>query len=152
MKKRLHDFRFVPPHYFYACLVLLPALYFIFPQFAYIKFPYNLSGIIIFLLGFWLLAASWYKFKDHNTPEKFEKSTCCVDTGPYKISRNPMYLAGVLCLAGLALIFGNILCLAVPVLFGVLMDVIFIGYEEEKMEKELGKEFLDYKKKTRRWI
>ncbi len=63
-----------------------------------------------------------------------------------------MYLGGVIFLGGLSITVGNILSLIIPLIFFVIMDWMFISYEEEKMEVEIGKDYLDYMKKVRRWI
>ena len=39
-----------------------------------------------------------------------------------------------------------------PVLFMILMELIFIPLEEKNLEKEFKKKYMDYKKKVRRWI
>ena len=117
-----------------------------------IIFPMNLFGIPLMLLGFFLIMNAYYLFKKHHTPEKFEKSTCVVKTGLYKRSRNPMYLGGLFFLMGLSILSGNIISFISPILFFIIINWMFIPYEEEKMGKEIGKEYVDYKKKVRRWI
>ncbi len=39
-----------------------------------------------------------------------------------------------------------------PIIFFGVINWMFIPYEEEKMQKELGQEYLDYKNKVRCWI
>jgi len=142
----------IPPNYFYACLILCIPFYFVLNDFKFIKFPYNLLGILLIPAGIYLVINPWYLFKKHNTPEDFSESTALVKEGIYKYSGNPMYLGGVLILLGLAFTTGNIISLLMPLIFFIIMNYMFIPFEEEKLQKIFGKEYLDYKKSVRRWI
>jgi len=142
----------IPPNYFYLGIILIIILYFLFPSFNIIKYPYNLLGAIFIIFGFFLISWTYLLFKKYKTPEKFEKSIFLVTQGPYKFSRNPMYLGAVIFLIGLAALFQNILGFISPILFFLIMHFMFIPYEEKKTEKDLGKKYLSYKKKVRRWI
>ena len=63
-----------------------------------------------------------------------------------------MYLGGVLFLTGLALLLQNVMAFISPVLFFLIMNFMFIPYEEQKMLKEHGDPYRLYKNKVRRWI
>ncbi|MFH1321074.1 MAG: isoprenylcysteine carboxylmethyltransferase family protein, partial [Bacteroidota bacterium] len=126
--------RSIPPVYLSLCLILIVILFFLLPQMNLIKFPYNLSGFIFVFIGVFLNKNSHYLFKKHNTTEIFVKSTYIIREGPYKYTRNPMYLGMILLLVGCALCFGNIISLISPVMFFVIIQTIFIPYEEKKME------------------
>jgi protein-S-isoprenylcysteine O-methyltransferase Ste14 len=39
-----------------------------------------------------------------------------------------------------------------PLCFFVVLDRMIIPYEEEKMERTFGKEYLGYRRKVRRWL
>ena len=99
----------IPPNYFYAGIIGTIILFFALPCFNLIHFPYNLIGLLLFVLGIYLVIAPYYQFKKYDTPEKFEKSTCVVDGGLYKYSRNPMYVGGVVALVGLSILLGNVI-------------------------------------------
>ena len=142
----------VPPNYFYACILICIPFYFLLSKFRYILFPYNLTGILLIPAGIYLVLNPWYLFQQYNTPEDFSPSTALVVNGTYKYSRNPMYLGGVLILAGIACTTGNLFAFISPVLFFLIMQYMFIPYEEEEMESTFGEEYLKYKKVVRRWI
>ncbi len=78
-------------------------------------------------------------------------SSLVVD-GPFKYSRNPMYLGMVLALTGLALLLGTVTPWLVIPPFVWLMTVLFVRQEEQTMEKQFGSDYLAYKKKVRRWV
>ena len=142
----------IPPTYFGCCIIINIFLYFFIPKMNLIIFPMNLFGIFLMLFGFFLISSPYYLFKKYNTPEKYEKSTCVVETGLYKYSRNPMYLGGLFFLTGLSVLLGNIISFISPILFFIIMNWMFIPYEEEKMEKEVGQKYSDYKRKVRCWL
>jgi len=141
-----------PINFLFAGIILIILLFFIFPNFNLIKFPYNLIGIIFLIMGVWLILLVWKMFKKNSTPESFEKSRVLVTTGPFKFSRNPMYIGKILFLIGLCILLGNVLSFISPLLFFIIMDRFFIPFEEHKTEKDLGKKYLSYKRKVRRWI
>jgi protein-S-isoprenylcysteine O-methyltransferase Ste14 len=86
------------------------------------------------------------------TSERFEKSKKLVTDGVYRYSRNPMYVGGILILAGLAIFLGNILAFISPILFFLVIDRVVIPIEDEKTAGDLGEEYMEYKKRVREWI
>ena len=140
--------KLIPPIYFLLGIVLIPILFLTFPGMNLIQFPINWLGLILILFGGYLMIHSLTLFKKHNTSFKFEKSTFVINEGPFLYSRNPIYLGMFSTLIGLSICFGNILSLMIPLLFYIIMQVMFIPYEEKKMEEELGTDYLDYKKRV----
>ena len=63
-----------------------------------------------------------------------------------------MYLGMVAILLGVALLVGSLITFLVPLCFGVLMEVLFVPVEERNLEGVFGEEYLDYKRRVRRWI
>jgi protein-S-isoprenylcysteine O-methyltransferase Ste14 len=55
-------------------------------------------------------------------------------------------------LIGCSVLSGNILSVLSPLCFFVVLDRMFIPYEQEKMESTFGKEHLEYRRKVRRWL
>lgn len=82
----------------------------------------------------------------------FHKSTALVTNGPYKITRNPMYLGMVLVLLGMAVILGSLVTFLVIPVFVVIIHFNFILGEERFMEELFGEEYLAYKRRVRRWL
>lgn len=142
----------IPPNYFYLCIILVLVLNYMFPQFR-IMIPWiSYFAIALMFFGIYIVICSHFIFKKYDTPEKFLPSTCLVVKGLYSYTRNPMYLGGVIALFGIALITGNFISLLSPMIFFLIIQYMFIPYEEEKMEKTFGDQYIDYKKNVRRWI
>lgn len=142
----------IPPNFFYLCIILNVVIYFLLPKYNTIPAPYNYTGLILIILGFWIVIDAYKLFKKVNTPENFTKSTAVVTTGLYRYSRNPMYVGSILVLVGLAIVLTNPIGFVTPILMFAILNWMFISFEEEKMTKEIGKDYIDYKKKVRRWV
>ena len=75
-----------------------------------------------------------------------------VEAGPYRFSRNPIYLADLIILSGAALILGAPLALILLVPFRSVLLRLFVLPEEAVLERDLGQAYLDYKARVRRWL
>lgn len=115
----------------------------------------SLRGVGLLLIAAGVGIAGWavVNFRRAGTtivPHR-EPSTL-VETGPFRFSRNPIYLADMLILAGWCLMCGTIagLILLAP-LFAVL-ERRFIFPEEARLRATLGEPYLRYSKRVRRWL
>jgi protein-S-isoprenylcysteine O-methyltransferase Ste14 len=63
-----------------------------------------------------------------------------------------MYVGFVALLMGCSILSGNLLSFLSPLFLFVILNWMFIPYEEEKMENTFGGKYLDYKKRVRRWL
>lgn len=141
-----------PPHYFFFCLILIFASFSIVPGANLIIFPWNLFGIILILIGIYFIYSSFKLFKKYKTAISFEKSSHLINEGVFKYTSNPMYFGSFTFLFGLCFLVGNIISFVSPLLFFLVINYMFIPYEEEKGELEFGKEYLEYKKEIKKWI
>ncbi|MBS3132496.1 isoprenylcysteine carboxylmethyltransferase family protein [Candidatus Woesearchaeota archaeon] len=118
-----------------------------------IFFPYNLIGILVAILGFFLIFWAGFYFKKKGTPRNpFEKPIALVAEGPFRFTRNPMYAGLTLILLGIAVSVGTIPMFLAPIAFFFTISILFVPYEEKRMTRLFGKEYLQYKKRVRRWI
>ncbi len=72
--------------------------------------------------------------------------------GPYRISRNPIYLADVLAMAGFGLVLASTLSFLVIPLFIAVIERRFIADEESTLHLAFGRDYEIYAGRTRRWI
>lgn len=75
-----------------------------------------------------------------------------ITAGPYRFTRNPMYLSLTLGYLGAAAIFLQVwplLLLPIPV---VTMNTFVIPFEEARLRECFGETFRDYCGRVRRWI
>ena len=85
-------------------------------------------------------------------PHPHEPITAIIATGPYAVSRNPMYVTAIVVYVGIAFVV-NMVWLIATLPFGIgLLYYGVIAREESYMEKVFGDEYLKYKARVRRWI
>ncbi len=75
-----------------------------------------------------------------------------VQDGPYRYTRNPMYLSFVLGFAGLSLLAGAPMMLLTTASLFYFLDQRVIVPEEEYLSVKFGDAYRDYMKQVRRWI
>jgi protein-S-isoprenylcysteine O-methyltransferase Ste14 len=75
-----------------------------------------------------------------------------VTSGPYRFSRNPIYLGFLCLLIGFPFIFRNYWGLILSPLLIVLMNTLVIQHEEAYLEKKFGEAYTGYKSRVRRWL
>lgn len=142
-----------PPFYLYAAVLFMMALHLWIPLIDFINYPFTLLGIIPLVYGVIINLLADSSLKKENTTVKPQlESRVLITTGIYKVTRNPMYLGFWFILIGVAILLGTLLPFAVVVLYPVFMDVLFIRYEEKKLEKKFGNIWFEYKNNVRRWI
>lgn len=75
-----------------------------------------------------------------------------VASGPFRFSRNPMYLGLLVVGIGAALVAGTWLMWLVPVVLFALDNFVIIPHEERSMQRALGEAYAAYRARVRRWI
>lgn len=104
------------------------------------------AGIVLTLLAAMEFRRHKTTIIPHETPDSL------IQSGVFGRSRNPIYLADVLILAGLCLWWDAILALVlVPILVWVL-ERRFIMPEENRMRRVFRADFARYEQKVRRWL
>lgn len=143
----------ISPSYFNTFIVLTIIMHFILPIKTIIYAPYNYSGLVIIFVGLVMNIWAINTLKVNNSTIEFRgTSQKLVVTGPFRISRNPLYLGGVMILFGMAVLLGSIITFLFPILLFALLNGIYIPNEEKRLESIFGASYLEYKHKVRRWI
>jgi protein-S-isoprenylcysteine O-methyltransferase Ste14 len=75
-----------------------------------------------------------------------------VVSGAHARSRNPMYLSLTVVYVGLALALGRAWPLVLVVLPWASMNWAVIPFEEARLRETFGKDYVDYRRRVRRWI
>ena len=115
--------------------------------------PRLLAALPLFLasavIGAWSLAT----LRRHGARPDFDHDvTTLVVDGPYRHSRNPLYVALLAILSGFALLLDNAwLALLAPVLLGCLRQLVVVR-EEVFLAHRVGAAYTDYRRRVRRWI
>ena len=75
-----------------------------------------------------------------------------VRSGPFRFTRNPMYLGLLVVLIGVPLTNGMWLQYLAALVFFLAINSVYIPFEEAKMERQFGEDYRAYKRQVRRWI
>ena len=114
-----------------------------------------LLGYITIVAGLIIIFVAAKQFKAANTtinPTKPETASVLVSNGVFSYSRNPMYLGMLIIIIGFSIIHNLIAIIVFMPLWIIYMINFQIIPEEEAMKILFKEEFLNYSKKTRRWI
>lgn len=84
--------------------------------------------------------------------EPWRSSTALVVTGPYRYSRNPVYIAQILVYLAVALAVDNGWMLATLVPAVLIFQVGVVQREERYLESKFGDAYRRYKATVRRWL
>ncbi|HEX2198203.1 MAG TPA: isoprenylcysteine carboxylmethyltransferase family protein [Burkholderiales bacterium] len=143
----------LPPVYFVVALALMALLDYVVPVFPLVVKPYRYAGIAVMALalalGLWASAL----FRLAGTAViPFRPASALVTRGPYRFTRNPMYLGLTGILLGAAILMGSLTPFIVIPGFMALIAERFIAREEAMLEQAFGVAYLDYKARVRRWL
>lgn len=116
--------------------------------------PWNFAvGGILLVPAAWLSIYASYAFKRHDTPtEPWKRTSQLVQDGPYRFTRNPIYLSFAIAYVGLAFVFNSLPALVLLVPLIVVFDRTQVIREERYLEGIFGEEYVRYKERVRRWI
>ena len=113
----------------------------------------NVFGVLLVICGFLLRVWATTHFYVHKMRViSLQPQNSLITTGPYRYSRNPLYLgANVFCFFGAALLLGSPTAVLLTILHLPFVDLM-IRREEKQLQRKFGEDFRIYKNKVRRWF
>ena len=139
-----------PPVIALACLGMQFILYMMLPL------EVNLSlllGLILLIGSMALIVMAFKELQNYQTtyipdgePEKLVK------TGPFKLTRNPIYLGMFGILIASSFLMQSISAMLIPILFLSIIENTWIPHEEEKLKEKFPDEWEEYISSTKRWL
>ena len=139
-----------PPVITLACLGMQFILYMMLPL------EVNLSlllGLILLIASMALIVMAFKELQNYQTtyipdgePEKLVK------TGPFKLTRNPIYLGMFGILIASSFLMQSISAMLIPILFLSIIENTWIPHEEEKLKEKFPDEWEEYISSTKRWL
>jgi len=96
--------------------------------------------------------SAWTLHRARTTIRPDRSADHLVTTGPYARFRNPIYIADVMLLLGVAELTKNIWFAPAAVIFVVLVTWLAVLPEERHLEAQFGDDYRDYKSRSRRWL
>jgi protein-S-isoprenylcysteine O-methyltransferase Ste14 len=117
-------------------------------------FPLPLLGIVLVSVAWILPVWAIILFRREGTEVMPTSPTNrkLITIGPYRFTRNPMYLGLVIVTLGIAVWVGAWPMLLAPVAVFVTANWIHIPYEEAKMSRQFGAAYDGYVGRVRRWV
>lgn len=110
-------------------------------------------GASLTVVAIALFAYAAALFRAAGTPVPARKpTTVIVRTGPYRFSRNPIYLAFSLLQLGIAIWVNSVWLLATLGGAVALIQYVVIPREEQYLQRRFGPQYLSYKASVRRWL
>ena len=110
-------------------------------------------ALVVFIFSGYLALHAFVVLKKRGTfIDPNRPTTQIVEDGPFRFSRNPMYLSLVLVLFGLFVLFLSIWFLLATAVVWLVFDRIAVLPEEVYLEKKFGDRYTAYKSRVRKWI
>jgi protein-S-isoprenylcysteine O-methyltransferase Ste14 len=111
-------------------------------------------GTAIFFAGWVMPVWAFRVFRAEGTDvdPMSDTNRVLVVRGPYRLTRNPMYLGLTIAALGMAIVVGSWPMLAAPPAVFLTANFVHIPFEEAKMRRQFGETYDAYVRRVRRWI
>jgi protein-S-isoprenylcysteine O-methyltransferase Ste14 len=146
--------RLPPPVWAFLHLIIAGAVSRLYPWRALLDLRIVWLGVALVAIGFAISFWAFLLFRREGTEINPTSQTnqSLVVRGPFRFTRNPMYLGLVIFTLGIAFSVGSLPMFAVPLLVFATANWAHIPFEEAKMRLHFGAAFDNYMRQVRRWI
>jgi protein-S-isoprenylcysteine O-methyltransferase Ste14 len=141
----------MPPRFFLAYGAAGVTLHFALGGPALLRLPWLGAGLFAAGLGVMLWAVRCIAAA-RTTIKPYERTQALVEGGPYRFTRNPIYLGLVAMLAGTALALGTPAPWLAAAALAATLQLRFIQNEERALAASLGEPYERYRARVRRWL
>lgn len=149
----MKNFPDIPPVWTFGSFVLSWVLAKAVPVLAFPVYGVQLLGLAWIGLAVLLILWSALYFRTHKTTiEPHHVPTALIVKGPYRVTRNPIYLALVIAALGFGLWCGAVSALIPAVLLAFVLHRRFVLPEEAGLIAAFGEDAEAYIAKTKRWV
>jgi len=140
----------IPPIWTLIAIFFAVILHFVYP---FVLFEFRAIDLGVIAIGIYLILVTpiWFK-RNSTTIIPRRKPTALIVEGPFKLSRNPMYLGMVLVTFGVGMTLGSIQALLPSVWLLLFLKKNYIIPEERKLIEAMGSGAQKYFIETGRWI
>lgn len=111
------------------------------------------AGWVSIAVGVALMVWSALEMYHHRTTiNPYGKPTSLLQTGPFRFSRNPIYLADTLVYCGIGLLLESVWpWLLLPLLIFCMQRTVIV-HEEHLLTRLFGDDYRTYRRRVRRWL
>ena len=111
------------------------------------------TGALLTAAGCAWIAWAWWCLRRADTPlPPTAQPVMLVDHGPYRFSRNPMYVGMVVMMLGLGVATGVPFMAVAALNFVAILGAVHVPFEEAQMQRAFGGWYSDYSASVRRWL
>jgi protein-S-isoprenylcysteine O-methyltransferase Ste14 len=113
----------------------------------------RIAAVVLVAVGLMLDGAAAFAFRRAGTAvEPWKPSTAIVAAGPYRFSRNPIYVGFTLAFIGFAVGMDSPMALAFLFPCLIVVDRLVIAREERYLDAKFGEAWRAYARTERRWL
>jgi len=142
-----------PPLLVVGMLALGLVAHWLFPRHPFPSTPSRITGIVLVLAGGALIAWGARTMRAAGTNiDPSQPALALVTTGPFRFSRNPLYLANVIIYIGTTLVIDALWPFVLLVPLVALLEWGVIRREERYLSRLFGAPYDAYRQRVRRWI
>lgn len=114
---------------------------------------WTVAGVAVAVAGVSLMVASARLFRKSGVNlEPWKPTSALVTAGPYRLSRNPIYLGMAVASAGVAIAASSLAGLAAVCVAVFVIQVYAVAREERYLARRFGADYAAYKARVRPWI
>jgi protein-S-isoprenylcysteine O-methyltransferase Ste14 len=110
-------------------------------------------AVVLVLGGLWL--GGWcirLMVRAHTSPDPHRPTTVLLTGGPYRRSRNPIYLGFLLIFLGFTMLAGTLWGILLGPLVLWTVNRLVVGPEESYLQARFDSQYLTYKSRVRQWL
>jgi len=142
-----------PPILYLGALAIGLGLHLAFPVRVLPRGVARVAGWIVCLFSAGLgMSGLWVLRKAGTSQNPRRPTTVLVVSGPFRISRNPLYLSLLFLYAGIALLVNSLWISLLVIPLVVVLRAGVIGPEEHYLERKFEDEYRRYRSQVRRWL
>jgi protein-S-isoprenylcysteine O-methyltransferase Ste14 len=114
----------------------------------------RVAGVLLILAGAGLVGYSMALMvrRGAGTPVPTDPPTRLVVSGPFRRSRNPIYIGYLAVVLGEALLFGQAALYLYVLVCLAFFELTILGYEEPRLRRRFGAAYEGYAREVPRWV
>jgi len=109
-------------------------------------------GLLAIAFAIYLWSVWQFASRGRATPLPIDAPKSLMVRGPYRYTRNPMYLALFSALLGWLLLYQILALLLYAIAVAALVTAFVVRYEEPHLQREFGANYTEYKAIVPRWL
>jgi protein-S-isoprenylcysteine O-methyltransferase Ste14 len=142
-----------PPLIFLITVVVGVAAHFLCPVLLSPPTPWRVLGAVFAVTAATIVLSARAQMVKAGTNVRPDlPSTAIVTGGPYRFTRNPMYLSLCLLNLGIGLMLRDLVPVILTLVLGVVLQMGVIVREERYLEAKFGEVYSSYRRRVRRWL